>query len=92
MKIKISNFQLIKRLKSNSDTKLEIVGFLLNETNQITLKENGALLPDSCVLQDSQVKHFIAIFLQLLDWRLPIMVTQVIKSMPGYITLNEYQS
>ena len=44
------------------------------------------------MLHDLQAKYFLAIFfLQPLDWRLPIMVTQVIKSIPGYIALNEYQ-
>ena len=40
----------------------------LNGTNQIISKENGVLLPDGCVLQDSQAKYFFAILLQPLDW------------------------
>lgn len=55
----------------------------------IVTNENGSLFINSVFLKDHEAKYFFAFILQPLDWRLPVFVIHLSRSMTGHQTLND---
>lgn len=54
-------------------------------------KKDGSLLPTGEIISNEEAKFFLAYILQPLDWRLPVIVIHLVKSITGHHYINKIE-
>ena len=76
--------KLLSERKKLLNEKKFIINQILNGSNDVLEFQNNE------IISDEEAKFFFAFLLQPFDWRLPVMVIHLSKSLTGHQTLNEF--